>query len=151
MGRREELLRAEAEGWEELNMLLASANPERLERPGLNAAGWTVRDLMWHVAYWCSDTARAFEEMRQGAFDAALEPDGPAQVDPINDAELERSRKMTLEEVREGWFGARAAMLERFGELDELTVEADEWFDETGPLHYAKHLPELRAWLGAIG
>lgn len=151
MGRREELLRAEAEGWEQMNQLLTATPPEILERSGLNPEGWAVRDLMWHVAFWCADTARAFEEMKDGTFDATLEPEGPAQVDPINDAELERSRRMSLEQVRDGWFEARGAMLERFGELPELTSEADEWFDETGPLHYAKHLPELRVWLGAEG
>jgi hypothetical protein len=38
-------------------------------------------------------------------------------------------------------------MLERFGELPEVTAEADEWLDESGPRHYAEHLPALRAWL----
>jgi hypothetical protein len=149
MGRREELLRAEAEGWEELNELISRADPETLERAGLNAEGWAVRDLMWHVAYWCADTAQAFGRMRDGIFDASAEPDGPAEIDPINDAQLERSRAMALDEVRGDWFRARAAMLERFGELAELTPEADQWFDETGPLHYAKHLPDIRTWLGA--
>jgi hypothetical protein len=148
MGRREELLRAEAEGWEELNLLLAAAPPDRLEDPDLNDAGWSVRDLLWHVAFWCADTARAFERMRAGTFDPAAEPSTVAEFDRINDAELERSRRMRLADVWEAWFASRAAMLERFGELRELTPEADEWLDETGPLHYAKHLPELSAWLG---
>ena len=151
MGRREELLRGEAEGWEELNALLSRGDPEYLERPGVNAEGWSVRDLMWHLAYWCADTARAFGNMRDGTFDAAAEPEGPAEVDPINEAQLERSRGMTLDEVRSEWFRARGAMLERFGELTELTPEADLLFDETGPLHYAEHLPALRAWLDAAG
>jgi len=151
MGRREELLRAEAEGWEELNALLARADRQRLERPGMNAEGWTVRDLMWHVAYWCADTARVFGQMRQGTFDATTEPEGSAEVDAINDIQLERSRGMTLDEVEKAWFEARATMLERFGALTELPPEADLWFDETGPLHYAEHLPALRAWLGAPG
>ena len=149
MGRREELLRTEAEGWEDLNSLIARANPEALESPGPNAEGWAVRDLMWHVAYWCHDTAQAFGRMRDGIFDAAAEPDGPTQIDPIHDAQLELSRGMALDEVRREWFRARAEMLERFGELAELTPEADQWFDETGPLHYAKHLPDLRTSLGS--
>jgi hypothetical protein len=148
MGRREELLRAEAEGWEELNELISRADPETLERAGLNAEGWAVRDLMWHVAYWCADTAQVFGRMRDGIFDAAAEPEGPGEIDPINDAQLERSKGTALDEVRGEWFRARAAMLERFGELAELTPEADQWFDETGPLHYAKHLSDLRTWLG---
>jgi len=147
MGRREELLRAEAEGWAQLQELLVPQPAGRLEEPGLNAEGWSVRDLLWHVAYWCGDTERAFERMRAGTFDAAGEPDGPAEVDPINDAQFERSRAMSLEEVRSELHRARGGMLERFGELSELTPEADQWLDETGPLHYGTHLPELRTWL----
>lgn len=148
MPRREELLRAEAEGWEELNAILAGTTADELLRAGLNEEGWSVRDLMWHVAYWCADAAGAFTRMRQGTFDPAAEPDGPAQVDPINDAQFGRSRSMELEEVRDAWFRSRGEMLERFGELVDLTPEADQWFDESGPLHYAEHLPGLRAWLG---
>ena len=40
-------------------------------------------------------------------------------------------------------------MLERFGALEVLTADADEWFEESGPLHYAEHLPELEAWIRA--
>lgn len=151
MGRREALLAAEAEGWDELTALLVRAPADRLERADLNAAGWSVRDLLWHLAYWCDDTAKAFERMRAGTFDATAEPEGSAQVDLINDAQFERSRSMAYAEVRGALTTARGSMLERFGELDELTHEADQWFDETGPLHYAKHLPELRAWLEAAG
>jgi hypothetical protein len=30
-----------------------------------------------------------------------------------------------------------------------LTTDADEWFEESGPRHYAEHLPELEAWIRA--
>ena len=65
----------------------------------------------------------------------------------INDRELERSRAMPVDEVRAELHRARAAMLERFGALTELTADADEWFDESGPRHYAGHAPELEAWV----
>jgi hypothetical protein len=147
MGRREELLRAEAEGWEELNALLSRAPAAALERPDLNPEGWSVRDLMWHVAFWCADAAGVFERMRAGPFDASVEPGGSQAIDRINDAQLERSRAMTMHDVHVAWFDARGAMLDRFGELEELTADADQWLDETGPLHYAEHLPELLVWL----
>lgn len=147
MDRRDDLLRAEAEGWEELAALLARATPERLEEPGLNAEGWSAKDALWHLAYWCADAERALTEMRDGTFDAASEPEGPRQVDAINAAELERSRAMALDEVISELHRARAAMLERFGALPQATAEAQEWLDESGPLHYMEHLPALRVWL----
>jgi hypothetical protein len=147
MDRREELLRAEAEGWEELIALVHRAAPERLERPDLNAEGWSVKDLLWHVAFWCGDAERALGKIRDGTFDAASEPEGPEEVDAINAEQLGRGRARTLQEVRDEMHRARVGMLERFGELPEVTAEADEWLDESGPRHYAEHLPALRAWL----
>ena len=58
MARREELLRAQAEGWEAFIAQLDAVPPDRLDPPGLNAEGWAVRDVMWHVAFWCADAAR---------------------------------------------------------------------------------------------
>jgi len=149
VGRREELLRAEAEGWEELIAVLDATAPELLEPPGVNAEGWAVRDVMWHLAFWCSDAARALGEMGHGSFARDREPDEPAQVDAVNDRELERSRGMEPDQVRSELHRGRSAMLERFGALEVLTADADEWFEESGPLHYAEHLPELEAWIRA--
>ena len=146
MARREELLRSEAEGWEAFVALLDAVPPDRLGRPGLNAEGWAVRDLMWHVAFWCADAARALHEIAEGRFDRVSEPYADTEVNRINDRELERSRSMPVDEVRAELHLARAAMLERFGALTELTTDADEWFEESGPLHYAEHLRELRSW-----
>jgi len=149
MGRREELLRAEAEGWEELIAILDATAPELLERPGVNAEGWAVRDVMWHVAFWCADAARALGAIAEGRFDRVREPYGDAEVNRLNDRELERSRGMRVDDVRAELHRARAAMLERFGTLAVLTADADEWFEESGPAHYAEHAPELEAWVRA--
>ena len=147
MGRREELLRAEAERWAEFVAALDGVPADRLDAPGLNAEGWAVRDVMWHVAFWCSDAARALTDIAEGRFDRAREPYGADEVNRMNDREFERSRSMPPDEVRAEVHRARAAMLERFGLLNEITADADAWFEESGPLHYAEHLRELRAWV----
>ncbi|HET8526465.1 MAG TPA: maleylpyruvate isomerase N-terminal domain-containing protein [Actinomycetota bacterium] len=147
MGRREELLRAEAERWAEFVAALEAVPADRLDTPGLNAEGWAVRDVMWHVAFWCSDAARALTDIAEGRFARAREPYGADEVNRMNDREFERSRSMPPDEVRAEVHRARAAMLERFGMLNEITADADEWFEESGPLHYAEHLRELRAWV----
>lgn len=146
MGRREELLRAEAERWAAFEAALDAVPEDRLETPGLNAEGWAVRDLMWHVAFWCSDAARALADIAEGRFDRAAEPYGSEEVDRMNDREFEHSRGMRADEVRAELHRSRSAMLERFGAVDEITADADEWFEESGPLHYAQHVRELRAW-----
>lgn len=150
MGRREELLRAEADGWQQLAGLLDALPREAFERPDVNAEGWSLRDVMWHVAFWCADAARVFGEIERGTFERSAELDDDAVIDAINDRELERSRLMALAEVDAELRRARAAMLERFGALDEITPEAHEWFEESGPIHYAEHLPDVRAWMSAL-
>jgi hypothetical protein len=147
MGRREDLLRREAEGWEAVARLLAGLTPNQLERPGLTREGWSVRDLMWHAAYWFDDAAQALEGMRAGTWhgrDPTLEP---GWADRVNDEEFERSRAMDLARAREAWLDGRGRMLEAFGALDEVTPEAEEWFDEAGPMHSADHMPDLEAWV----
>ena len=149
MARREELLRAEAEGWEAFVALADAVPPDLVDLPGLNAEGWAVRDVMWHVAFWCSDAARALGEIAEGRFDRVREPYADAEVNRLNDRELERSRGMQVDEVRAELHRARAAMLERFGALAGITADADEWFEKSGPAHYAEHAPELEAWVRA--
>jgi hypothetical protein len=149
MGRREELLRTEAEGWEAFVALTDAVPPDLIELSDLNAEGWAVRDAMWHVAFWCADAARALSAIAEGRFDRVREPYEDAEVNRLNDRELERSRGMQVNEVRAELHRARAAMLERFGALAVLTADADEWFEESGPAHYAEHVPELEAWIRA--
>ena len=119
---------------------------DRLEQPGVNAEGWAVRDMTWHVAFWCSEAARALADIAEGRPERASESYGAEEVDRMNDREFERSKAMPAGEVRAELHRARSAMLEQFGALTELTADAEEWFEESGPLHYAEHLRELGAW-----
>ena len=151
MARREELLRAEAEGWDTFVALADAVPPDLVELPGLNAEGWAVRDVMWHVAFWCADAGRALSAIAEGRQDGVREPYGDAEVNRLNDRELERSRGMRVDEVHAELHRARASMLERFGALPVHTADADAWFEESGPAHYAEHASELEAWVRANG
>ena len=66
MARREELLRDEAEHWAAFEAALDAVPADRVERPGVNAEGWAVRDMMWHVAFWCSEAGRALADIAEG-------------------------------------------------------------------------------------
>ena len=145
MARREELLREEAESWAAFEATLDAVSMDRLERPGVNAEGWAVRDMMWHVAFWCSEAVRALTDIAEGRSERGSESYGAEEVDRMNGRELERSKGMRVEEVRAELHRARAEMLERFGILEAMTVDAEEWFEESGPLHYAEHRLQLRA------
>ena len=147
MGRREELLRAEDAGWRELNDLIGGLSDEEVERPGYAPDGWSVKDLMWHVACWSADCVRALEQMRAGTFTGATIDE---DTEVVNRRWFERSRGLDLGTVRAEWFASRTMLVERFSAFEPLTPDADEWFDETGPLHYLKHLDTLRAWVAQL-
>lgn len=148
MGRREELLRAEETGWHELNGLIVTLSVEQVQRPGYAPDGWSVKDLMWHIACWSADCVRAFEQMRHGTFTGGTIED---DTDVVNARWFAQSRGLDLETVRAEWHASRTLMVGRFGEFEPLTPDADEWFEETGPLHYEKHLGDLRAWVEELG
>lgn len=136
---------AEQASWADINALIDGAPLERLERPGVTPAGWTVKDTMWHVARWCEEAADAFDRMRAGAFDDASEDD--EEIEALNQTWFEESQRLDVATVRTAWFEQRAAMLRGFAAIDTLTPTAEGWFDESGTVHYEKHLIDVRPWL----
>jgi hypothetical protein len=149
--RRKDLLRQEAERWKALNDLLGRLDPVDRSRAVLNAEGWTVVDLLWHVEKWCDEATRVFERVRAGSWDEAADPSNQAGWTDARNAEwLEESRAASLEEAEAAWPVARARMLEAFRALDEPSAAAEEWFEESGPRHYADHEPDLRAWVARV-
>jgi mycothiol maleylpyruvate isomerase-like protein len=146
MGHREDLLRQEAEGWEQIDGLVDGLTPEQLERAGYTDEGWSVKDMMWHVASWSDDTARVLREMEAGTWAGDDPSEAPGYTDRVNREWFARSRTMEVEDVRSAWYATRGRMLEAFGALGEVTPDAGEWFEEAGSSHYAEHLPDLQAW-----
>lgn len=136
---------AERAAWIDINEVIDATPFERLERPGVTPAGWTVRDTMWHIARWCEDAAGGFDRIRAGTFDGGSEDD--EEVEALNQTWFEESRGLDLATVRAAWFEQRGAMVRGFAALEELTQTAEGWFDESGTIHYEKHLIDLRPWL----
>jgi hypothetical protein len=136
-------MRREEAGWVELNALLHGLSAEQLTTPGSSADGWSIKDVMWHIAAWSADAASQLERMRAGTFDRTEVQDSQA----LNDEWFQVSKGLELETVKAEWYSARTMMVERFGEGARLPSEADEWFDEAGALHYAEHLGDLRVWV----
>jgi hypothetical protein len=143
---REELLAREEAAWQKLHGALAGLTTEQLLTPTLNAEGWAPRDLMFHVGGWLAEAVRQLERMRVGTF---AEPD--LDVDAINDEWFQLSRRLDVETVEAELMSSRARMLEALAALPEVTPAAQEWFEESGELHYTEHLRELRAWIAPVG
>lgn len=99
------------------------------------------------MAFWCDDAAQVLAEMKAGTWDGRDPSLEPGWVDRVNDEQLQRSRTMDPADARAEWLDGRRRMLGAFGALDDVSPQADEWFEETGPTHYAGHLPDLEDWV----
>lgn len=147
---REELTRREAGAWAVFHDLVGSFSPEQLERPGVNAEGWSVKDVLWHVAHWWDDLTSTLEQLRAGTF--AEPPEDDDETDAENAQVLEESRGMSLAEVRVGLDTARARVLAAWATLPEEVddVAAKHFLWETTE-HYEEHEPDLRRFAEELG
>lgn len=147
MGRREDLLRREAEAWGRIDGVVESLSAAELVRPGYTVEGWSVKDMMAHVAAWSNVAAGVLREISAGTWSGHHVSDEPGGTDRLNAEWFERHRELDVDTVGSEWHASRTRMLEAFGALDEITPDADEWFEESGPSHYAEHMPDLEQWV----
>lgn len=147
MGRREDLLRSEDQGWAELRSLLDALSPQQMLEPGLTPEGWSVKDLLWHLGAWSAEAGIMLERIRTGTYDGWGQA---ASVDELNARFLEEGRRVDLATAKSELYAARNRALMEFAALPEVTPEAEEWFRESGPEHYQEHLDDLRAWVGKL-
>jgi hypothetical protein len=137
----ERLLAEEEAGWAELCAEVERIGEADLERPGVTPDGWSVKDTLFHIAAWAADCGVQLERMRMGTWERPDE-----DVETQNREWFELSRTMDLGVVRAELSASRTRMVAEFGALPEVSPDAWEWFEESGPLHYEAHLRDLRAW-----
>jgi Mycothiol maleylpyruvate isomerase N-terminal domain len=147
MGRREDLLRQEAGAWGRIDGVVESLSAGELVRPGYTVEGWSAKDMMAHIAAWSNVAAGVLREISAGTWSGHHASDEPGGTDRLNAEWFERDRELDVDTVRFEWHASRTRMLEAFGALDEISSGADEWFEESGPSHYAEHLPDLERWV----
>lgn len=132
--------------WRVLGETFARIPADRFEEPTVTPEGWSPKDVMFHVAAWMTACGNQLERMRAGTFDRTDE--SPASIQERNGELFEISRGMEPEDVRGEFWASHQRMCKELGLIGQLTSEAVEWFEESGPLHYAKHVEDLRGWLG---
>ncbi len=126
----------EAQAWATFEEAVNRVPRERRSDPSL-PDGWSVKDLLWHVALWWNEAANSLEG-------AAGDTDG--DTDTINAAALEASRAMSLEEVESRMAPIRERMLRAWAQAaDSDDPDAAETFEGETFLHYEDHLGALGA------
>jgi hypothetical protein len=139
------LIEEEGRAWEALRLLFERVPADRFELATLTPEGWSPKDAMFHIAGWMDDCATQLDRMCAGSFDPGEET--RESIERQNQAWFEVSSTMSPGEVRERFPAARKRMLDAFGALEEVTSDAVEWFEESGALHYAKHVEDLRSFV----
>ncbi len=138
--------------WEDLGAAVDSAPEGELEQPGV-VDGWSVKDLLGHIAFWADKAARDLELLMQGGGEEIEAPGGAAGTDEWNDREYRKRKELPLSQVRTEWEqsyrDARAALDAAPAELLEQVVKgyttllrfAGDTFS-----HYREHAAQIRAW-----
>lgn len=139
-----DLIRAEALGWEELERLVDPLDPELAEVPGY-LPGWSVKDLLAHLAGWLAAAGQALE---QTSWDSGVATG--AEVDDRNRAFVEANRDQPLPVVLREVKAARRRLLQHLHGLGEIPPPAAAAVRKAGPHHYAEHLPRLREWVADL-
>jgi Mycothiol maleylpyruvate isomerase N-terminal domain len=136
---RDELLEREHASWSAFEAAVGRVPADRRADDGV-VPGWSVKDLVWHCAYWagfCADTIEAR---------AAGDPSDPWDHDDVywdaeNDRVAQESEAMTWETVESRAAGmrerARAALAKA---IDDVSVK---WFVEETFEHYDEHAVEI--------
>ena len=138
----EGLLAEEERGWLALTEVFGDVPPDRFDEPSVTDEGWSPKDVMYHVAAWSEEAAKVLGRIAAGTHRES-DPDTQA----LNDRWFEEGRGVEDDVVRIRFAKGRVAMRQVFSTLAEVNATAWEWFEESGPRHYAEHLPDLRSFL----
>jgi Mycothiol maleylpyruvate isomerase N-terminal domain len=139
--RKVELVKAEDEGWIEVNGLVESLPPAHIEEKGYFPE-WSVKDLVGHLGAWMAEAGVSLERIRMGTYRPEHQ-----DVDELNARFFDAMKDQPFGVVRAECWSARNRMLVEWDLLPEVTTPAEEWFAESGPAHYDEHVPRLREWV----
>ena len=133
----------EAEAWAAFEAAVNAVPRSRWDETGV-LDGWTLKELLWHVAGWLQKCARNLEARRT---DADVAGSG-LTVDERNAQLAAEARDLDADAVWAGVVEARASVRRGWDELATIDRTAiRELADETYE-HYAEHLPDLAAFAG---
>ena len=139
--RRKDHLGREAHVWRDFERLVLMVPRDRWEAPDV-LDGWTVKEMLWHVAGWIDEASQHLEQMAAGTFTETDETEVD-DTDDRNASFAEAAKTMDPDAVWTGLLAARDRCRQRWDELPESTDRAIEEFASETYQHYKDHLPDL--------
>lgn len=136
------LLAEEERGWLALTEVFGDVPPDRFDEPSVTDEGWSPKDVMYHVAAWSEEAAKVL-----GRIAAGTHRESDLDIQALNERWFGEGRGAEDDVVRIRFAKSRVAMRQIFSTLADVDAKAWEWFEESGPRHYAEHLPDLRSFL----
>ena len=136
------LLAEEERGWLALTEVFGDVPPDRFDEPSVTDEGWSPKDVMYHVAAWSEEAAKVL-----GRIAAGTHRESDLDIQALNERWFGEGRGAEGDVVRIRFAKSRVAMRQIFSTLADVDAKAWEWFEESGPRHYAEHLPDLRSFL----
>ena len=101
-----------------------------------------MKDLLAHLGCWMAEAAHVMERIALGTWEET-----GTDVDARNREFYEACCDLDTRAVKCELWSARAMMLHAWGALAEITPAAEEWFVESGAVHYREHLPDLERFV----
>ena len=122
-----------------------------IERPFIG--GWSLKDIVGHVASWEAEVLTAVRELRAGTRPALLDFDG-SHLDRWNEDHVERKRDLNFWSVLEQLKGGHARLLEELAHVadDDLGEEGSTYGTLVKSLidHDREHWHEIAARLAGM-
>jgi hypothetical protein len=140
---RDELLAREAMSWDAFQAAVGRVAPQDRDLPEA-LERWSVKDLVWHCAYWADFCAAALEQRGDGPFVDPFEDQDDAVWDAENARIAEASAEMSWQEVTDGAVAARARARAALGPVVDEGA-AGLFADETST-HFDEHAAHIEAF-----
>ena len=136
---------------------MSSLEGNVMEVPVHADSDWQIRDIIWHIAVWDRQVTKSIRAFKDGGEYAIL----ALNEDDFNERAFQEGRKLTEEQVIEGYEQGRADFKASVQELPQEKYSEDllyPWGDERGDVsqlveymveHDAEHRDEIAAALAS--
>ena len=140
------------QAWEALASAVDSFSDVELVQPGV-VEGWSVKDLLGHIAFWSQQGAHNLQAIAAGEADTVHRPDSESVTAEWNERERKHREGKDLPALRQEWLDSFQEAMQALADCPPEKLEeqfrgrsALALFAEDTYEHYREHRAHLAAW-----